>query len=339
MTLFANAITAYKESDYTKALEMFEEAGRRYGANMVRVSVIIPTYARPRNLLAALESVASQEYPDIQLIVVSDNPPETAFAEETRAIVEGFKKESARLRVEFIQHRQNRNGAAARNTGWFHSNGEFVCFLDDDDDVYLPGRISMGVDCLCGEPENVGAVYCGFVGWNPPADDPQRYKGGDLTSELLLLDYEKHYLCTNTATYRRSALERINGFDETYQRHQDLELNLLFFEFYQIGVVRHTGVRLCPEPTGVDNKLFNSNFLRLKQKFLDRFRKAILALGAENAKVVYERHWSEVVRYVKDTREVYLLSGSEKRQRVFTSCPLAQSVGEVIGSYFSPSGV
>jgi len=268
-----------------------------------RVSVVVPTYSRARNLAAALESVAQQDYPDIQLIVVSDNPPESQAAADARVVFDNFRKSYSNINAEFVQHRYNRNGAAARNSGIIRSNGEFICFLDDDD-IYLPGRISTAVAALQSESQLVGAVYCGYLGWNSASDDPQRYKCGDLTRELLLLDYKKHYLCTDTVTYRRSALMRINCFDETYRRHQDLELNIRFFEHYRIGAVRHSGVRLCPEPQVVDNKLFNSDFLDLKQKFLDRFRDSILALGREDAQEVYQRHWNEVLRYVKDRTEV-----------------------------------
>jgi len=268
-----------------------------------RVSVILPTYERPRNLSIALESVAAQDYPDVQIVVVSDNPPDSEAAAETRALVEDFRASHPGLNLHFIQHQHNRNGAAARNTGILQSDGEFICFLDDDD-AYLPGRIALSVSALRQEPGHVGAVYCGFLGWNSPVDDPQRYQTGDLTSELLLLEYKKHYLHTNTATYRRSALLHINGFDETYRRHQDIELNLRFFEHYTVGAVQHAGVQLNPEPSGTVNKLFNSNFLGLKQKFLDRFHTTIEALGPEAAHAVYQRHWEEVVRYVKDRGEI-----------------------------------
>ncbi|WP_438883286.1 hypothetical protein, partial [Bacillus cereus group sp. Bce013] len=81
-------------------------------------------------------------------------------------------------------------------------------------------------------PDDVGAVYCGFLGWNSSENDLHRYKEGDLTLDILMLDYKNHYLHTNTATYKRHVVLSINGFDESYHRHQDLEFNLRFFESY-----------------------------------------------------------------------------------------------------------
>jgi hypothetical protein len=66
----------------------------------------------------------------------------------------------------------------------------------------------------------------------------KRYIEGNLTLEILQLDYKKHYLHTNTATYKREAYVNLNGFDESYRRHQDLEFNLRFFEMYEMKAVR-----------------------------------------------------------------------------------------------------
>lgn len=268
-----------------------------------RVSVILPTYMRPDNLAVALESVLSQDHRDTEVLVVSDNPADSPFVEETRAIVAQLQARFPDRALRLLQHHVNRNGAAARNTGLLASTGQYICFLDDDD-AYLPGRISRSVAALRAAPNDVGAVYCGFLGWNSPANDPGRYKAGDLTAELLLLEYKQHYLHTNTATYRREALLAINGFDETYRRHQDLEVNLRFFERYKVKAVPEALVRLNPMPSTVSNKVFNMDIIRLKEKFLSQFAKTIDALGAERAAQVFERHWSEVARYVTDAEAV-----------------------------------
>jgi glycosyltransferase involved in cell wall biosynthesis/GR25 family glycosyltransferase involved in LPS biosynthesis len=268
-----------------------------------RVSVIMPTYMRPDNLALALESVLSQDYFDTETIVVSDNPADSPFVGETQAIVDRMRERFPERLLRFVQHQVNRNGAAARNTGLLASTGEYICFLDDDD-AYLPGRISRSVAVLDAAASQVGGVYCGFLGWNSPVNDPARYRTGDLTAQLLLLEYKQHYLHTNTATYRRDALLAINGFDETYRRHQDLEVNLRFFERYQIGAVPEALVRLNPMPSTVSNKVFNMDIIRLKEKFLSQFAPAIAALGEASMSQVFERHWSEVARYLTDVDAV-----------------------------------
>lgn len=263
------------------------------------VSIIIPTYQRPGNLAQALESAASQAYANKEILVVSDNAAGSDFNAQTREIVEACRQRHPEVPIHLVQHVHNRNGAAARNTGMLHSHGEFISFLDDDD-IYLPGRVEQAVKALRHSDATVGAVYCGFLGWNSPVNDPKRYRSGNLTRELLLLDYKSHYLHTNTATYKRTALERLNGFDETYRRHQDIELNLRFFEEHVVAVVPEAGARLNPAPSTVSNKVFNADMLALKQKFLGQFRYLIDSLEESVRCRVYDLHWQEVARYTTD---------------------------------------
>lgn len=266
-----------------------------------RASVILPTYKRPTNLKIAASSALTQNYSDFELIIVNDSGLDSEYLDETRKVVSELKSAHPSKNIVYIEHTVNRNGAAARNTGFMHSSGEFIMFLDDDD-AYLPDRISKSVEALSLATKIEGAVYCGFLGWNSPENDENRYATGDLTKEILLLDYKKHYLHTNTATYRREAVRMLNGFDESYRRHQDLEFNLRFFRYYKTTIVKEALVRLNPEPSNISNKVFNSNMLELKTKFLNQFE-YVIQEHADNMFDIYNIHWSEVVRYINDLED------------------------------------
>src|SRR5947207_163535 len=75
-----------------------------------RVSVVIPAFDRADVIRRTLESLAKQSYENVEVIVVDDGS-----TDDTRAIVEGFAKESGRLVTYFWQ--ENRGCAAARNQG------------------------------------------------------------------------------------------------------------------------------------------------------------------------------------------------------------------------------
>lgn len=271
-----------------------------------RVSTIIPTYKRPDNLRNAIISVLTQDYENLEVIVVSDNGDASEFNFETQRIVKEIQEQYPTRIVTLVEHSINRNGAAARNTGILRSSGEFICFLDDDD-IYLPGRLSQVIAKLRSTHKNVGAAYCGFLGWNSPANDLTRYAEGNLSLEILQLNYKKHYLHTNTATYRREAVLAINGFDESYRRHQDLEFNLRFFETFEIVAVKDALVQLNPSPSTISNKIYNRSMLDLKIKFLKQFDATISSFGAEIAREIYLKHWHEVVRYIHD-KEGFLIA-------------------------------
>jgi glycosyltransferase involved in cell wall biosynthesis len=210
--------------------------------------------------------------------------------------------------LRLIQHRVNRNGAAARNTGIYNSTGEYICFLDDDD-LYLPGRISKSIDKIKNTGNWVGAVYCGFLGWNSPANNPDRYPEGDLTKDLFSLNYKSHYIHTNTVTYKRAAAFALRGFDESFKRHQDIEFNLRFFEKYKIVASDHSGVRLKVNPGDIDNRQLGIDFLVTKSRFLKKFKYLIDQFDEKYIQRLYDTHAAEVLRVV-DNKVLHALCGS-----------------------------
>ncbi len=288
-----------------------------------RVSVIIPTYKRTGNLFAAVSSVADQDYRDKEIIVVSDHGKHSEYTPETRKIIDRLKARYPLTAIRYIEHKYNRNGASARNTGLMHATGEYICFLDDDD-IYLPGRLSASVDVLIKSKFMIGGVYCGFLGWNSPGDDPGRYKPGNLTRELLSLDYKTHYLHTNTATYRRQALLAVNGFDESFPRHQDLEFNLRVLRLFNFDVVKKPLVRLKPEPSKINNRVYGLDFFKIKCRFLEKFKKMISSFDQEFQTLVFKKHAQEVKRYC-DPDTVYT-AVEEKRFVGEIACKLVNSM-------------
>lgn len=85
------------------------------------VSVIIPCYNHGRYLARAIDSVLSQPYSNVEIIVVDDGS-----VDNTREVAEGYPT------VKY-QYQQNQGLSAARNTGIDHSEGSFLIFLDADD--------------------------------------------------------------------------------------------------------------------------------------------------------------------------------------------------------------
>ncbi len=281
-----------------------------------RVSVIIPTYKRPKNLKNSLDSVVAQDYPDIEIIVVSDNGKYSELNEKTREIVASFDKQYDNCSIVMLEHSTNRNGAAARNTGILNSTGEYICFLDDDD-TYLPGRLSKSIAKLKTTNKTTAAVYCGYLGWNSKENDLSRYKTGDLTREILLLDYKKHYLHTNTATYRREAVLTLNGFDESYRRHQDLEFNLRYFEHYTIETVKEHLALFTPGSTNVDNIVYDLNFMRIKEKFLTQFEHTIQQYDPKIQKQIYNKHWMSVKKHIPNVNDFITKVNKDPKEGLF----------------------
>lgn len=190
------------------------------------VSIIIPTYKNRGNLKSAIISALMQDYDDLEIIVVDDNNPISVERQDTERVMEEF--ESAQ-KVIYLRHPENKNGAAARNTGIKASKGEYIAFLDDDD-LFLYGKIKKQVAYLKDHPEYDG-VYCMAQRKGRPYGTDR--SEGDCTREMLML---QTCIYTPCQMFRRVAIDKINGYDETFRRHQDFDLLLRFFHAgYRIG--------------------------------------------------------------------------------------------------------
>ena len=99
------------------------------------VSIIVPTYRRPRELVVAVRSALCQTYSPVEVIVVSDGPHE-----ETRAAMEAMQGlQECQGTLRYFELPENRGPAEARNAGVRASRGQWISFADDDDEI-LPEK-------------------------------------------------------------------------------------------------------------------------------------------------------------------------------------------------------
>ncbi|MEU1460997.1 bifunctional glycosyltransferase family 2 protein/CDP-glycerol:glycerophosphate glycerophosphotransferase [Streptomyces sp. NPDC005727] len=93
---------------------------------MPRFTVIVPAYQVQAYLSECLDSVLSQSYPDLELIVVDDCSPDACGA-----IADEYAARDARVKVVHLQ--ENQGLGRARNTGMARATGDYLLFLDSDD--------------------------------------------------------------------------------------------------------------------------------------------------------------------------------------------------------------
>lgn len=250
------------------------------------VSVVIPTYKRSDDLPRAIESVLNQTYSNIEIIVVDDNGngSEYQLATEKR-----LKKYIEKGEITYIKHATNKNGSAARNTGIRNSNGTYIALLDDDDYFYKD-KIKKQVDYLTLH-EEFDAVYC-FIRTKGVIANENKQEG-NLAVNVLLMNC---FLQTSSLLFKKESLVAINGFDESFYRHQDYEMLLRFFRHgYEIGCVNEVLVEYG------DNKGLNvpngEKTEKIKQKYLTTFSDYINELGVGIPGFytkVYAKHYMQV---------------------------------------------
>ena len=200
---------------------------------MKLVSVVIPTYKRPNMIARAVDSVLNQSYPNIEVLVVDDNDPETDTRKETEKVMSKYDDVE---NVTYLKHDYNKNGSAARNTGWRASNGVYITYLDDDDEI-SPGKIKEQVECLEALDDSWGACYTAYkiLMKNGKTQYSTTSQSGDVYLRTLMRTF---YMGSGSnVLLRKKVVDEINGYDESFIRNQDIEFMVRAFEHYKVAYI------------------------------------------------------------------------------------------------------
>ena len=182
------------------------------------VSVIIPTYNRAYCVGQTLRTVLEQSFDDYELIVVDDGSTDA-----TRAVLEQFAPN-----VKCI-YQKNAGAAAARNAGMKSAKGEFIAFLDSDDE-WFPEKLEVQWEQLRSHATAVAHMVDAKIG------DYDKYVGSLFELRGVRGEYELRPLrvrpfldvlgtqfFTSTWMLRRSAIEKVGYFDTSLRIFEDLD--------------------------------------------------------------------------------------------------------------------
>lgn len=281
------------------------------------VSAIITTYKRDFPMLKeAVESVLQQTYPHVELLVVSDNPPDSPYA---AAVAQGLRDHP---QVRLIQLPKNSGAQAARNAGIRASNGELTAFLDDDD-LWLPAKLEKQAPLFA--DESVGLVYC--RGYSFDSDAPQNRRDysnarwGFHTEahfdELLVRDYIGS---TSQAVIRRACYENCGYFDEQLKARQDYDrwLSITSHGWRALGVDEplflhrmHPGEQITKNP----RVALEANAY-VYRKYHDGFRRNRTArMAYYYNRAFVKQSMGDRLGYLANAARSYLISPSDFRQK------------------------
>jgi glycosyltransferase involved in cell wall biosynthesis len=186
----------------------------KYANNRKKLSAIITTCERPPVILErAIKSVINQTiYDEIELIIVNDAPM-YEFRDQIDSIAESY---NAHYFVNNV-----RSGAGfSRNIGINESTGDYIAFLDDDDE-WLPEKSSHMLSMF---DENTGMVYCDMITRGKHGDAIQKmkdYEQSQIIEKLLDYNYIGGF---SSPIIRRSVLINAGMMDEKMPSSQDSDL-------------------------------------------------------------------------------------------------------------------
>ena len=204
------------------------------------VSVVIPTWNRAHTIQRAIESALQQSLPVFEVLVCDDGS-----SDDTESAVASIAKRDERVR--WIVGERAGRPAIPRNRGFRECRGEWVAFLDSDDE-WVPGKLEVqlkaawrfGVGAVCSNATRVtaGGLELGaLLDWSRP-----RLTFG----ELLTVN---RVVCSSCVLHR-SLLAKTGGFPEgqEFKAVEDYALWLRVAALMDFAYCRDALVRYCDDP-------------------------------------------------------------------------------------------
>jgi len=228
------------------------------------VSVIMPTFNREHLISRAVGSVLNQTFRDFELIIVDDGS-----RDNSGEVIREFNDS----RINYIRHEKNRGVAAARNTGIKAARGEYVAFLDSDDE-WRPQMLYRQIKAFGEASSDAGAVYTDMINIDNNKTRSlygRRAKEGNLHKAIL----KGFPVYLQTIMVKKACLDQIGLFDEEFTIEEDYDFMIRLsgkFEFKYIReplAVRH----LMPDSVSVKSMDNILNLEKLLRKHFDEINR------------------------------------------------------------------
>lgn len=194
------------------------------------VSVAITTFNRRYLLERCLQSVVSQQYPNLEVVVVDD-----CSSDKTQDFMLDFVKEYEF--VKYIRHESNQGNASSRNSALRECTGDFIAFMDDDDIWIDKDKLRDQVAFFKKQPADVGIV-CTSVRL-------MKENGKSLDKIVELPSEQKGFILSGngliyspTVMTKKEVIRKVGMFDKSLKKGVDSE-------FYRRCIVKYDYKAVC----------------------------------------------------------------------------------------------
>jgi glycosyltransferase involved in cell wall biosynthesis len=192
------------------------------------VSVIIPSYNREHLIIKAINSILNQTYKDFEILVIDD-----ASTDNTKQVIEDLRKENIR----YFRLEKNGGQCIARNYGVKMAKGQYIAFLDSDDE-WLPNKLNLQIECFKNGSDRLGCVYA-FAYQNDVIKGittlaSKNFHRGNIYNRFL------EGFCPPTPSIfmvKKEAYQKVGGFDENLITFVDFDLWMRISQYYDFDFV------------------------------------------------------------------------------------------------------
>lgn len=181
------------------------------------ISIVIPSYNRPRMLVRLLNSIAVQTYKDFEVIVINDN---SKGLEQYEQVINEYRERIPNLIYEI--NKVNYGAPYCRNRGIELSKNDYIAFVDDDDE-WLPEKLEMQIERLNEVNSKVGLIYT----WTYVADKGKLYENVYCSK---IEGYQKQEILRNcfipspSVIVKKEVFKKVGLFDLNFPSCQDWEM-------------------------------------------------------------------------------------------------------------------
>jgi glycosyltransferase involved in cell wall biosynthesis len=194
-----------------------------------KVSVIIITYNRASLLKTAMQTVLDQTFEDFELLIIDDGSPD-----DTENVVKAFHDP----RVRYVKHAQNQGEGGARNTGIQHAEGEYIAFLDDDDE-WLPDKLQLQVALLDSQPQQVGFVHSALINFyaDTGAELEKRRPVDQVSGNVFDKLLAENFVILSTVLIRKACFDAVGPFDVSIPAGLDYDMWVRIAQTYEFAYI------------------------------------------------------------------------------------------------------
>ncbi|MBF0605926.1 MAG: glycosyltransferase [Magnetococcales bacterium] len=239
------------------------------------VSLIVRTKDRPKMLLKALESIAGQTYRPIEVVLVNDGG--------CALDIEGIRLILGDCQCRYIALEENHGRSHAGNVGLTNATGNYIGFLDDDDDL-MPEHLDTLVTFLERSDFHTAYSDCEIVHKQYNIEkqnftDAYTYVfySEDFNYDTLLLE---NYIPIHCLLFKRSAIEG-SLFDEDFELFEDWDLLIRLAAIHPFHHIKKTTAHYnnwdkCSQITHAGEDVKNDAYFRVLNKHKDKITEGVI---------------------------------------------------------------
>lgn len=197
------------------------------------ITVIVPVYNSAKYLCRCLDSIINQSFSDLEIILIDDGS-----TDESGNICDDYASQDSRIQV---VHSKNQGQSAARNIGLLGAYGEFVFFMDSDDEICVDsiqrlydGYCRSGADCVIGDFQRVDH-YGNVIRHSWKQDDVEfdKFEIREIVLEYLREKHSNKILVDAWGKLFKLSIikNHMLCFDETMKSHENMIFVFSYLNF------------------------------------------------------------------------------------------------------------